>query len=312
MNTAHTSTQWLIILAFATIYLVWGTTYLVILIGLKDLPPFLMAAMRFTIAGAMLVSWCLFKGESVPSMHTIGKNSLVGLIILAGGQGILIWAEQYIASGYTAILVATLPIWFVILDKKQWHNCFSNKYIVSGLVIGFTGILLLFREHTDVPISSGPKGLSIIASMAVLFSCICWVGGSLYYKYRPTPGSMMSNLGWQLLGGAVFCFAISFFSGELRYFSIISVGLKAWLAVSYLAVAGSIAAFIAYNWLLTQKPSAIVGTYAYVNPVVAVLLGWLIADEVISVYQLTGMMVILFSALLINLSKYNGQKLQKR
>ncbi len=303
--------QWLIILAFAAIYIIWGTTYLVILIGLEDIPPFLMASIRFTIAGVLLVSWCLFKREPLPTARSIGKNSLLGIVILVGGQGVLIWAEQFIASGYTAILGATLPIWFVILDKNQWKSCFSNKYIVGGLLLGFAGILLLFREHLDAPFPTEQTRMGMIATLAVLMGCVCWVSGSLYYRYRPAPGSIMLNLGWQLLSGAVFCLGISFIAGELDNFSLSSIGLHAWLAVTYLAVAGSIIAFIAYNWLLTQKPSAVVGTYAYINPVIAVLLGWLIADEIISTYQLTGMMIVLVSAMLINFSKYKVMRLQK-
>ena len=310
MRKIAISSQWLIILAFAVIYLIWGTTYVTILIGLEDFPPFLMATFRFAIAGVLLVGWCLLKGEHFPSMRTIGQNFLIGVVMLAGGQGILFWSEQYIASGYAAILVATIPIWFVIIDKSQWHTYFSNKYIIGGLFIGFLGILLLFKEQIGGSVYADNMGL--IATVAVLFGCICWVSGSLYYRYHPTPGSIFSNLGWQIIGGGIFCAGISWTAGEWQDFSLSAVGWEAWSAVLYLAVVSSIIAFVAYYWLLHQMPAAIVGTYAYVNPVVAVLLGWVIADEMLSIYQISGMMVILGSALLINLPKYKALFIRKR
>ena len=303
MDNTRTSARWMLLLAFAAVYLIWGTTYLVILIGLDGFPPFLLASVRFTMAASLLLGWCWFKGERRITWQAVGKNFLVGVVVLAGGQGLLNWSEQHIASGYAAVLGATLPVWFVIIDRRQWQTCFSNKYIIVGLILGFLGILLLFREQLDMPVAAGSEGMGMIASLVVLFGCICWVGGSLYYRYQPAPGSIIFNLGWQLLCGAVFCLFVSFFTGEWTGFSFHSVEVKSWLAVSYLAVAGSVVAFVAYNWLLTQKPSAVVGTYAYINPVIAVLLGWIIAHEIISSYQIGGMLLILLSAMMINFSK---------
>lgn len=298
-----TSRKLLTGLAFTAIYFIWGTTYLVILIGLEDFPPHIMASIRFVIAGILLVGYCLFRGESLPSVRTLKKNVIIGIIILSGGQGILIWAEQFIPSGYAAVLVATLPFWFVIIDKKQWSNSFSNPFIIFGVILGFCGILLLFKDYLSENILSENDRMHIIASIAVLISAILWVGGSLYHKYKPAKGSIYSNLGWQLLGGAAFSFFVSLTLGELDSFSLQSVEWESWAAVLYLALFGSIAAFAAYTWLLTQKPSAVVGTYAYINPVVAVFLGWLLANETISVPQFWGMLVILGSAVLVNLTK---------
>lgn len=295
-------------LAFAAIYLIWGTTYLVILIGLEDFPPHMMASIRFIIAGLLLVGLCLYRGDQLPTKKTLLKNFILGIIILSGGQGILIWAEQYIASGHAAVLVATLPFWFVIIDKRQWSTCFSNPYILSGVVLGFGGILMLFKDYLQVNALSENDKMQIIGSFAVLFSSILWVSGSLYHRYRPAPGSIYSNLGWQLMGGAVFSFMVSLLLGEFDSFSFEAVSWQSWSAVVYLALFGSIAAFVAYTWLLTQKPSAIVGTYAYINPVVAVFLGWILADEIISGSQFWGMVIILGSAIVVNLSKDKVQK----
>ncbi|MBT30677.1 MAG: EamA family transporter [Thalassobius sp.] len=303
MNTENTTAQWVIILAFAAIYIIWGTTYLAILIGLEDFPPFLMASFRFIIAAFFLLGWSFYKGERKITFSALKKNFIVGIIVLAGGQGLLIWSEQHIASGYAAVLGATLPVWFVLIDVDHWKSCFSNKFIILGLVLGFVGIVFLFKDQLDIPLVTEEQNNGIIASIAVLLGCMCWVAGTLYYKYKPAPGSISFNLGWQLVCGSVFCFSVSLLTGELSGFSLASVNMKAWFAVSYLAVAGSVIAFIAYSWLLTKKPAAIVGTYAYVNPVIAVILGWILVNEIISTDQLSGMVLIIISAMLINFSK---------
>ncbi len=304
---AHT-TKLLTGLSFAAIYLIWGTTYLVILIGLEDFPPHMMASIRFIIAGVILVGVCLLRGEKLPVGKTIFKNTILGIVILSGGQGILIWAEQYIPSGYAAVLVATLPMWYVIIDKKQWTNCFSNPFIIFGVVLGFCGILLMFKEYLHIGALTAQDKMYLIASVAVLVSSILWVSGSLYHRYQPAPGSIYSNLGWQLLGAAVFSFLLSMVLGEGGSFYLATVSWESWAAVLYLSLFGSIAAFVAYTWLLTQKPSAVVGTYAYINPVVAVFLGWILANETISKSQFWGMLVILGSAVMVNLTRNKAEK----
>lgn len=291
----------LLILAFAAIYLVWGTTYLAIVIGLEGFPPFMMASVRFFIAGVLLVGYSLIKGEKLPGKSALIKNAIIGLVVLVGGQGLLIWSEQYIASGYASVLVATLPIWFVVMDRANWHFYFKNIYILLGVVLGFSGIVILFRDKLAEPLPNETIQLQLTASILVLIGGMCWVVGTLYNRSRPAPGSLYRNLGWQLLFGFVFSGVLSLLFGES--YDNNAATLKAWIAVIYLSVAGSIVAYVAYTWLLNQKPSAIVGTYAYINPVVAVFLGWLLADEVISTRQIIGMVIILVSAVLINVNR---------
>lgn len=311
MAQFNKSPKFLIYIAFAAIYLIWGTTFLVIVIGLEDFPPHMMASIRFIIAGVILVAVCLYRGEGFPTSRSLAKNFIVGVIILSGGQGILIWAEQFIDSGYAAVLVATLPFWFVIIDKKQWSVCFSNPYIIAGVILGFSGILLMFKDYLLIDTLSENDIMYIIASLAVLVSSVLWVSGSLYYRYKPAPGSIYSNLGWQLIGASMFSFMVSVVFGEFTGFDFQAVSLQSWSAVLYLSIFGSIVAFIAYTWLLTQKPSAVVGTYAYINPVVAVFLGWLLINETISNSQFIGMIIILGSAILVNISKSKVQKEKK-
>lgn len=307
MSKLQQTNKLLIVLSFAAIYLIWGTTYLVIAIGLEEVPPFMMASMRFIIAGSMLAAYCIYKKEKMPSATSIIKNAILGLIILTGGQGLLIWSEQYITSGYASILSATLPIWFVIMDRSNWKTYFSNPYIIMGVVLGFMGILLLFKDTLSASTFSESALMQLYGTIAVLIGAICWVIGTLYNRSKPAPGSMYSNLAWQLLMASPICLFISFSTGEFSGFDLTAVSYKGWLSVVYLAIAGSIIAFIAYTWLLTKMPSAIVSTYAYINPVVAVVLGWYLAEEVVTNFQLIGMAVILGSAILVNITKSQVQ-----
>lgn len=298
-----TKNKVLIVLAFIAIYFIWGTTYLAIVIGLQGFQPFFLAAVRFVIAGVLLVGYALLKGESLPSRSSILKNTFIGLIVLCGGQGLLIWSEQYIASGYASVLVATLPVWFVLMDRRHWKLYFSNVYIISGVLLGFAGIVVLFYDKLNEPLPVENLQLQILASAMVLFGAMCWVMGTLYHRSRPAPGSMFHNLGWQLLTSSLLCLIISYALGEWETTPFLNASFDAWSAVVYLSVAGSILAFAAYTWLLKEMPSAIVGTYAYVNPVVAVFLGWLWAGEAISSDQMIGMVIILISAVLVNLNR---------
>jgi drug/metabolite transporter (DMT)-like permease len=207
---------WLILIAFTCTYIIWGTTYLAILIGLETLPPFIMAAVRFLVAGAVLLIIAALRGEKI-WVRGIYKNMLLGIVILTGGQGLLAWAELYIPSGYAAILVSTLPLWYVLLDRKNWNSYFKNKIILTGLLLGFFGILLLFKKYLSA--STGTSVLQILGLLAVLGACVCWAAGTLYSKNNINRSPMFVNLGWQLMGGALSCVLIGFFSGEFTGFS---------------------------------------------------------------------------------------------
>ena len=296
---------YLIILAFASTYILWGTTYYAVLIGLKTLPPFIMGAVRFLIAGVVLLIICYVRRREKMWNRAIYKDLVLGTVILTGGQGLLFFSELYIPSGYAAILVSTLPLWYVLLDRKNWPVYFSNKLILLGLFLGFCGILLLFERYIGA--STGAGTTRFIGLIAVIGACICWASGTLYYKNHADQSSLFLNLGWQLIGGFLSSLVVAFFCGEFHGFVVAGVSLNSWLATVYLAIAGSVIAFTAFSWLLTIRPAAIVGTYAYVNPVIAVLLGSLMANEEISLLQIAGMCIILFSAFLVNSPKYWGK-----
>ena len=193
-----------------------------------------------------------------------------------------------------------------MLDVGNRKAYFSNKIIIAGLILGFLGILLLFEKYIGV--STGNTRWQIYGFIAVIAGCICWAAGTLYYKNHVKQGSLFLNLGWQLIGGFLSSLLVAASSMEFTNFSFQHVSIHSWLATAYLAVAGTLLAFVAFNWLLTVRPAAVVGTYAYVNPVIAVILGWLFANETINALQVAGMVVILFSAFLVNSPKYVTNK----
>ena len=287
-----------IVLAFAAIYIIWGTTYFAVLVGIKTIPPFIMGAIRYSIAGIAFLMYAIFNKEKIFNRSVL-KNILIGALMQTGGQAILFWSEKHISSGFTAILVGTEPIWFIILDKPQWKYCFNNKLILTGIAAGFIGIIVLFENLLGSSLHV-QQSLQLIASLVTLLSAVLWTGGSLYFKYHRTEGSLYLNLGWQLIGGVFSCTLVSLFTHEWIGFAFTEISVQSWFAVFYLALAGSIVAFSCYNWLLTQKPAPVVGTYAYVNPVIAVFVGSLLASEQIYINQVIGMIIILVSAYLIN------------
>lgn len=304
MNTKTHPSPGLVVAAFAAIYLIWGSTYLAILFGLKTMPPFLLSGLRFSIAGAILLGWRFFKGERLIVRPTL-QNAFAGILMLFGGTGAVVWVEQHISSGLAAIIVASLPFWFVLLDYRQWSYNFSRKIILSGIAIGFAGVLILFGAD------SGHFSGKIYFSMLVLLAgCISWAFGSLYLKYNPNAHTTTMNAGIQMLAAGAVSILVGWLQGETATFSFAAVSVESWLGLFYLISFGSLIAYLSYVWLLGVRPVVQVGTYAYVNPVVAVLLGWLLAGEPFTARQILALTVILCGVLLINLPKYRSMQIK--
>lgn len=299
----------LVVLAFATVYIVWGSTYFFIRMSEQGgMPPFLLGAVRFTTAGALLMGWCIIKGEKIFVKRDIINAAVTGLLLLLVGNGIVIWAEKTLPSAMVAIMVSSAPIWFVLLDKPNWAVNLKNKSTIIGLIIGFAGVILLFSEQLQVMFTGG--GASMLPWMLLLLlGSMSWSYGSLYAKHRPSTGSASVSTAWQMLVAGIAYLPVSLFHGEFSGLNLADIQLSGWLSVLYLILFGSIAAYNAYVWLLQVRPATQVSTYAYVNPVIAVILGVVFARENISVIQLTGLFVILASVLLINLAKYRKEKM---
>jgi drug/metabolite transporter (DMT)-like permease len=291
----------LVIAAFAALYIIWGSTYLAIFIAIKNIPPFLMAGVRFLIAGLTLYTWCRLQGQSTPDIKSLTKISFTGFLLLFIGNSGLVWVEQYLPSGLSAIIVATVPLWFVILDKRQWKYHFANKQIVFGLLIGFAGVLSLFAGNSKVNFFDSK--MKYISFFVLVFGSICWATGSLYAKYKPANGSTGMKASVQMMTAGIVSLLTSIGSGEIQQFSWYQLSVESVLAVLYLITFGSLIGYMSFVWLMSVRPPSLVGTYAYVNPVVAVFLGWLIAHEQITWHQVIALLIILAGVIIVNFSK---------
>lgn len=306
--TNKSASPLLVIIAFATVYVVWGSTYFFIQMAIHGIPPLLMGAMRFFTAGSLILIWCAIKGEKLFNRSSIVTTAITGILLLCGGNGAVIWVEQKLPSAMVAILVSAAPIWFVLLDKQNWGANFKSKSTIAGLIVGFAGVILLFGEQLDTIFAGGSVASKLPGMLLLILGSISWSSGSLYAKHHPAEGSGAVNVAWQMIIAGLLFLPGSWLNHEFDHLNLSVVPIKAWAALSYLIIFGSIAAYSAYVWLLQVRPATQVSTYAYVNPVIAVILGMFFAGEHISLLQITGLIIILGSVLLINLSKYRKAK----
>ena len=300
----------MVLLAFAIVYLVWGSTYFFIQKAVAGFPPFMLGALRFLLSGMLMTFWCIMKGEKLFGIPNIKHAIISGILLLFFGNGIIIWVEQTIPSGVAAITVSSAPLWFILLDKPKWSENFRSRSIVAGMLIGLAGVLLLFSEQVSEAMKG--NGVQIGTMILLLIASIAWAGGSLYSKYKSSEGSTIVNSSWQMMAAGIAFLPGMLIRGEMNGFEWENVSSDAWLSLLYLITMGSIAGFSAYVWLLKVRPAMQVSTYAYVNPVVAVLLGVFFAGEKISLTQILGLITILGSVLLINMARYRREKIAER
>jgi drug/metabolite transporter (DMT)-like permease len=298
----------MVIIAFAIVYLVWGSTYFFIRVAIQQIPALLMAFMRFFSAGLLLLIWCAINGEKIFSKQSIRPAIWSGLFMLVIGNGAVVWSEQFLPSSFAAVIASTSPIWFVVLDGRNRSINFKSRETVVGLLIGFTGVILLFAEQAIRALTTPGNSMQNTALIVLMIGAASWAGGSLYAKYNSKGDSQSVNASWQMLSAGIAFIPLSAMSGEWKNFHWNQVGTTSWLALIYLIVFGSLIAYSAYTWLLKVKPATQVSTHAYVNPVVAVLLGTLLAGEKMTLLQFVGLAIILTSVLLINLSKYRKER----
>ncbi|MBB6498901.1 EamA family transporter [Pedobacter cryoconitis] len=303
-NTPPKLSALLVIVAFAIVYIVWGSTYFFIQMAMKGFPPMILGAFRFTIAGLLLLSWCAYKGDNIWIKKDIINAGISGLFLLFGATGIVIWVEQTLPSAMVAILVSVGPIWMVLLDKPNWKVNFKNRSTITGLLVGFAGVVLLFGEQAVKAMGDGHGSAMLYAMGLLLLAPVCWSTGSLFSKRQVSNSPARMGTAWQMIIAGLAFIPAGFIHGEYKSFSFYTVSMQSWAAVLYLIFFGSIIAFSAYVWLIRVRPVTQVSTHAYVNPVVAVLLGVLFANEHITLLQVAGLAVILLSVLLINLVKY--------
>jgi drug/metabolite transporter (DMT)-like permease len=288
----------LIILAFAAVYIIWGSTYLGIRLAIETLPGFLMAATRFSIAGGILFILALLQGARVRDSFTNWRHAfIIGGLLLLGGNGAVTWAEKYIASGFAALFVATEPLWVVVLTWAMTHRR-PNAKVLLGVFIGLIGVALLVSDGLGQGIGNSSK-MSLIGGGVVLLGSFSWAAGSVYSNRHPidAPTSMAS--GMQMLAGGSLLFLLALASGDFKHLNLETASWTSIGAFIYLLVFGSLVGFTAYSFLLNNVTPERAATYGYVNPVVAVLLGWLIAGEPITLRMMIAGAIIVGSVVLI-------------
>lgn len=295
-------------LAFAAIYIIWGSTYFFIREALDGFPPFMLGGLRFLVAALLMFAWCVATGVPITPGRDLKTAAITGFLLCFVGNGAVVWVEQMIPSSVVAIAIAVAPLSFIVLDKPNWRVNFRSWSTLFGVIAGFVGVLLLFSEKIAAQLGSAEVTAEFSALFILILAVIGWPAGSLYAKYNPAAIPNMVNSGWQMMTGAVCFLAVSAGRGEWSTMDWSAVPLSAWGALAYLIVFGSIIGFSAYVWLLQVRPATQVSTYAYVNPVVAVLLGVFVGSEILGWREIAGLIVILGGVLLINLARYRSNK----
>lgn len=288
--------------ALAGLYFIWGSTYLAIRIAIETLPPFLMAGVRFLVAGGILYGWARIRGAGRPEPGHWRTAAISGALMLACGNGAVVWAEQFVPSGMVSLLVATVPLWIVLQDWGWGRGGAPGAGVFFGILWGLVGVALLV---TGSEIGrAGPQDL--MGGLLVLGGTATWAAGSLVSRYAARPQSAGLGNGMQMLVGGGLLLLAGFFRGEMASVSLAAISWASVLALAYLVVFGSLVAFSSYIWLLGNTTPAVASTYAYVNPVVALLIGWGLADEPLSPRTILAAFVILSSVMIITTRRSKG------
>ncbi len=284
--------------AFAAIYSVWGSTYLAIRYAVETIPPFLMLGTRFIISGVILYVWSRMRGSPRPSRRQWRNATIAGFFLLVGGNGAVGWAEQTMASGLTALLVSVLPFWLVLIDWARPRGRAPRPMVIAGLVLGVVGIIVLVN-----PTASNGQGISKLGAGVLMLGSLSWAIGSFFSRDADLPSSGMMRTAVEMIGGGALLLVLGLTTGELRTFDIHHVSSASALGLVYLTTFGSLIGFTAYIWLFDKVSPALAGTYAFVNPVVAVFLGWAIASEPLSLRTIVAAMIVIGAVALITLSR---------
>ena len=294
----------LLIAAFAAVYIIWGSTYLAIKYAIETMPTFLMAGFRFTIAGGLLYLWARFSpGYEKPKLVHWHTSLIVGILLLAVGNGGVVVGEHYISSSLTALLIATTPFCIVLLNWIFLRGQRPNFLVSAGLLLGFVGVLLLLPTGAPLPGSTVTTGEQLFGTVLILAASLSWAIGSLYGTRAQAAKSPILASGMQMLMGGIVLLLMGTFAGEWSTLNLSTISTRSWLALAYLIFVGAIVAYTAYSWLLKNAQPAMVSTYAYINPAIAVLLGWAVAGETLTGQMLFGAAIIVGSVALITSQK---------
>ena len=282
-----------LVLAFAAVYLIWGSTYLATRFGVAAIPPFLLAGVRFILGGAAFTAWAWTHGAERPTARDWATTAGIGALMAAGGNGLVSWALQTVQSGLGALLVALVPLWVVLIDWFRPSGRRPPRRVTLGLLLGFGGVALLIA-----PSAVGPRQIDLVGASTVVVASLLWASGSVWSRHAAQPTSQALSSGMQMLGGGGVLLALSATTGEFRQMDWVAVPTGAWGAWAYLTVFGSIA-YGSYLWLLKVSTPGKAATYAYVNPVIALLLGYLLGDETLSIWMMGCSAVVVTAVLLV-------------
>jgi len=294
-STTRRPARWKILFAFAIIYFLWGSTYLFIRVGVREVPPFMLAAARFTFAGFALYGWMRLKGTPSPSRREWAAACFLGTLMFLIDYGSLFWAEQRVPSGVSAVILATIPVFITLLEIIFLRTQRLTLRLGFGLVIGILGVAVLMIRS----VSLGEAPVNRGGAIALTVAALGWSVGTILSRRLPLPSSKVMSAGAQMLAGGIQLFLLAAIAGEFSGFRLQDVSGRAWFALIYLIIAGSLVGFTAYVWLLHYESPTKVGTYAYVNPVVAVVLGYFLGGEAVGPRTILGTLLIVVSVVTI-------------
>lgn len=286
----------------AAIYLIWGSTYLGIRYAIETMPPMVMAGTRVTLAGLMLYAWTWLHGARRPTLLHWRDAGIMGALLLLGGNGGVTWAEQYIPSGLAALLVATVPLWIVLLDSVRPGGVRPTRGVAVGVCLGLAGVALLIGPGRLL----GGTVLHPAGVAVTLLGALAWSVGSLYLRRARLPEVPLQSTGMQMLAGGVWLYLVATLTGDWGRLHLDAISLKSGLALGYLVVLGSIVAFSVYLWLVRTTSPALASTYAYANPVVAMALGWALAAEPLTWQTMLAAAIIISGVALITMARWRG------
>lgn len=286
--------------ALVAVYIIWGSTYLGIRLAIDTIPPFLMVGLRYLISGTIIYSWRRLSGDPAPRKVEWRSATIIGLLLLLGGNGALAWSEQRIPTGIASLFIATVPLWMVLIDAFRPGGVHADRLTWFGVLVGLVGTAVLANpwqyRATKPPLD--PIGIIVLIAGA-----LSWSFGSLYSRKASLPASPLLGTGMEMLAGCMGVFMVGSLMGEWQGFNLANVSLESWAGLAYLIVVGSGVGFVAYTWLLRNAPTPIVSTYAYVNPVVAILLGVVVLNEPLETTEIISAVVIIAGVILITTAK---------
>jgi len=286
-----------ILIAFALVYIIWGSTYLAIRIAIETLPPLLMVGSRFFIAGVILYTWMRARGTAAPSLLHWRSATIIGVLLLVLGTGVVVLAEERVASGIAALIVSVVPLWIVLLQWIRPGGKRPNVWVSAGVVLGLAGLWMLLDP------GAGGEHRNLAVESVLLLAALSWAIGTLYAKHAPMPESKFIGTAMEMIAAGVVLITVGLAAGESSQLALGAVSARSWSALLFLITFGSIIAFTAYVWLVSAVSPTLLSTYAFVNPVVAVFLGWAVLSEPLNTRMVVAAAIIVGAVALITVGR---------